>query len=79
MHLEKFIHSTNGRYLMSVILGIGIACLFRETCKGPKCEILKAPKLTDIKDKIYKFNNECYKITENSIKCDDERRTIPFS
>ncbi len=79
MYLDKFVHSTRGKYLMSILLGVGIACLFRAVCKGPNCNILKAPKLEDIDDKVYKFDNKCYQLTRNSINCQPARKTVSFS
>ncbi len=37
MHLSKFFHTTTGKYLMSIILGLGLASLFRKVCKDKNC------------------------------------------
>ena len=37
--------------LMSVILGLGIASLFREVCKNKRCIEFHAPPLEELKDK----------------------------
>lgn len=79
MYLDKFVHSTHGKYLMSILLGIGVACLFRAVCKGPNCKILKAPKLEDIDQKVYKFDNKCYQLNRNAINCQSARKTVYFS
>ena len=39
LHLAKFIHSTEGKYLMSILLGFGLATFFRATCQGTDCVI----------------------------------------
>ena len=33
MHLGKFVHTETGKYLMSILLGFGLASLFRTVCK----------------------------------------------
>ncbi len=33
MHLEKFVHTDTGKIIMSVLLGFGLASLFRKVCK----------------------------------------------
>ena len=54
INIKKFLHTTTGKYLMSIILGFGLASLFREVCKGKNCLIFHAPPLDEIEDKIYK-------------------------
>ena len=53
MNLSKFIHTTTGGYLSSVILGIGLSCLFRKLCKNGDCIVYKAPPSTDILGNIF--------------------------
>jgi hypothetical protein len=79
MYLEKFVQSQTGRYLMSILLGVGLATMFREVCKGRNCKIIKAPPLEEIEDKIYKFDNKCYKINKQAIKCDTKKNTVVFA
>jgi hypothetical protein len=76
MHLEKFVHEGNGRIIMSVLLGIGLATLFREACKGDNCVIKYAPPLEEIEDKIYKFDKKCFNIEKQSVLCDKTKNEI---
>ena len=43
--------------IISIILGFGLATLFRKVCRGKDCVIIKGPKLSSVKDKIFKFVN----------------------
>jgi hypothetical protein len=65
----NFLKSYIGRIIISIIWGFGLATLFRKSCKGKRCIILKAPLPDEIKKNIYKFNKKCYKFTPNNIKC----------
>jgi hypothetical protein len=76
MYLDKFINSKEGKYLMSIILGLGLSSLFRTICKGTKCNIIKAPPMEEIDGQIYKFDGKCYEIQTNPIKCDSKRKTL---
>jgi hypothetical protein len=76
MHLDKFIHSQPGKYLMSILLGLGLATLFRSICKGRRCNVIKAPPMEEIDGQIYKFNEKCYEIKPNSITCDSKRQIL---
>jgi hypothetical protein len=76
MHLERFVHSSTGRIIMSILLGIGLATLFRTVCKGKKCRIVTAPPIEELDDQIYKFDEKCYKLERNAIECDKSRQTV---
>ena len=77
-YLGKFVHTQNGKIIMSIILGFGLASLFRTVCKGRNCLMFHAPPLDDFKDKIYKSNNKCFKYTPVSTKCSLNVKTITF-
>jgi len=79
MNLTKFVHSETGKCLMSVILGLGLATLFRATCKGTNCVVYHAPPMDEIDNKIYKYDNKCYKYTQSPVKCDPSKQTIEFA
>jgi len=79
MHLYKFVKSNSGKYIMSIILGIGLATFFRSVCKGKDCFIYQAPPLDEIDDKIYKFDGKCYKFQSINKKCDSNKRIVKFA
>uniref|UniRef100_A0A6C0I8B3 Uncharacterized protein n=1 Tax=viral metagenome TaxID=1070528 RepID=A0A6C0I8B3_9ZZZZ len=79
MYLSKFVHSETGRYLMSVILGLGLATFFRQICSGKKCVVSKAPPLEEIEDKIYKFDGKCYKMEKNVENCTKGKKIVAFA
>ena len=78
MHLSKFIHTSTGKLLTSIILGFGFASLFRKICKGKNCIIYHAPPLEETKDKTFKYDNKCYQFTTNNIVCDKTKNIIEF-
>ena len=78
MYLGKFVHTETGKIIMSVLLGFGLASLFRTVCKDKDCLIFHAPPLDNFKDKIYKTGNKCYKYNPFATKCRDNTKTIDF-
>ena len=79
MHLGKFVHTETGKYLMSMLLGFGLASLFRTVCKDKQCLIFSAPHLEKIQNKIHKFNNKCYTYVPESTKCSVDKKIINFA
>jgi hypothetical protein len=78
LHLGKFVHSERGKIIMSILLGLGLATLFRTVCKDNDCIVFHAPPLDDFKDKIYKNNDKCVKYVPVATKCSLNAKTITF-
>ena len=78
IHLGKFVHTETGKKIMSILLGFGLASLFRTVCKGNNCVAFHAPPLDDFKDKIYKNNQKCVKYVPVSTKCSLNSKIISF-
>jgi hypothetical protein len=76
MYLTKFVHTKSGKILMSVILGFGLATLFRTVCKDKNCIVFKAPPMDEIDDKVYKFEGKCYKYKTTATKCDANKKNV---
>lgn len=78
IHFEKFVHTQNGKIIMSIILGFGLASLFRTVCKDKDCLIFHAPPMESIKDKIFKNGKKCVKYNPIPTRCSLGSKTIDF-
>jgi len=78
IYLGKFVHTETGKTIMSILLGFGLASLFRTVCKDHNCLIFHAPPLDNFKDKIYKNNDKCVKYKPVATKCSLNAKTITF-
>jgi hypothetical protein len=78
INLGKFVHTETGKVIMSLLLGFGLASLFRTVCKDKNCLTFHAPPLEEIKDKIYKENEKCVKYNFIPTKCNAHIKTIDF-
>jgi len=67
--VDDFTNTTQGRIIISIIWGLGLATLFRKACKGRNCIVIKAPDPDNIKNKIYAFQNKCYKFYPEITSC----------
>ena len=79
VNFGKFVHTETGKILMSILLGFGLASLFRNICKGKNCLIFHAPSLDDFKDKIYiGSSGKCVKYKPVASKCNSKFKIIDF-
>jgi hypothetical protein len=78
-NITKFIHSNTGKKIMSILLGFGLASLFRSVCKNKECLAFYAPPLEQITNKIYKKDNgKCIRYKEVSTSCNSNAKIINF-
>jgi len=76
---KRLLNTEMGRFFISVLLGLGVATLFRQVCTGDKCITFNGPVISDIDDKIFKSDGKCYKYTTESAKCNPAKRLIGVS
>lgn len=79
MNLRRLINSDIGRIIISILLGLGLATLFRKVCNDRNCLVFKAPNLKKIKNQIFKFKNKCYTFNEEIEHCSDNKKVVQFA
>ena len=55
MEFKRILKSEYGIKLLSIVLGLGLATLFRKVCKGRNCMVFKGPPMEKVKNTIYKI------------------------
>ena len=69
-HLYK---TKTGRYIISIILGLGIAALFRKVCNDRDCLVIQGPPIEDVESQIHSFDGRCYKYKAKSTSCNKKK------
>ena len=69
MLMKKVMTDNGGSILISVLLGLGLAAVFKRVCHGDGCVVIKSPNMSEIKKHVYKIDSDCYKYTPESIPC----------
>ena len=54
MKIKQIINSSEGKYIISIILGLGLATMFRQVCNNKTCIELRAVGEKKIKNKVYR-------------------------
>ena len=76
MNLNRLLNTNTGRFFISVLLGLGFATLFRTTCTGDKCITFNGPVISEIDEKVYKYEDKCYIYNTAAAKCDTLKRIV---
>ena len=76
MYLRRLIYSDVGKYVISILLGLGLATLFRKVCNDRSCLVFHAPHIDKIRGQVFNFDGKCYTFEEKAERCDQKRKIL---
>ena len=79
MSFMKLFRSERGSYIISIILGLGLATFFKRACAGRNCIIFRGGPMSQIKGKTYQYGKKCYVFEEEAQRCNKSKRIIEFA
>ena len=79
MYIRRLLNGAFGRGIISILLGLGLATLFRKVCKDRNCLIFKAPGIDKIENQIFEFDDKCYKFNPKSESCTKAKKSVEFA
>jgi len=79
MNLKRLLHTKMGVTMISILLGFGLATLFRKVCTDKSCIKFNGPIIGDVVGKVYKHGEKCYKYDIAPIPCDRTKQSIDIS
>lgn len=71
-NFTRMMHTAYGQLLISVVLGVGLASLFRKTCTEKGCYKFIAPKVSETENNIYLHDGHCYKFKTQTKPCGEK-------
>tara|TARA_B100001093_G_scaffold512387_1_gene582138 strand:- start:755 stop:1024 length:270 start_codon:yes stop_codon:yes gene_type:complete len=80
--IKNILYTERGKIILSIILGLGLATLFRKFCEGKNCYSFIGPEQKNVTNQIYSFdskNNTCYTMKEKNIKCGNKEQSLYFA
>lgn len=69
LDFKKAMNSEKGVLLFSIILGLGVAGLFKMSCDSRSCLIYRGPDFQNKRQ--IKVNDKCYNVSEEIINCEE--------
>jgi hypothetical protein len=79
MNVKRLINSTFGKIILSILLALGLASLFRKVCNDKNCVVFNGPVITEVDGKILKHGEKCYKYSMEADKCDSTKRVVDIA
>lgn len=73
-NISAAMHTKLGQTIVAIILGIGLASLFRKTCSKSDCYDFKAPPTKEILNTAYQYGDGCYEFTTETKKCSSSKQ-----
>ena len=73
------LYTPSGKYVISILLGVGLASLFRKACKDRNCMVFHAPPFEEVTKNVYQHNNKCYTFKDKTIDCASAPQRIGFA
>lgn len=76
MNIQRLLSSYIGRLMISILLGLGLATMFRKACSDGSCIEFNGPVIDEVNGKTYQFGDLCYNYELVPTKCDNIRKTV---
>jgi hypothetical protein len=72
MYFLELIKTSGGKIMFSIILGLGLACIFYKTATYKNNIHFTGPIVSEMNGSIFKHGEKCYIHNSNTAKCNTE-------
>lgn len=79
MNFKRLLYSPIGITMISILLGLGLASLFRKICTDKNCIKFSGPVIQDVEGKVFKYDDKCYKYELQPSRCNPDKKTIEIA
>jgi hypothetical protein len=73
MNFKRLLYTDFGKICISIILGLGLASLFRKVCKDKNCIVFNGPIISEVNNKVFKHDDDCYQYEIETTHCDSTK------
>lgn len=78
MNIRRLLYGEYSKIIISIILGFGLATLFRFSCDSMECLKFVGPHPSILKTKVFKYDDGCMKLKHKTVKCKDGMKRVRF-
>lgn len=74
--MEDVVKSRGGGIMVSVVLGLGLATVFRRACVGGSCYVVRGPAVDHVTGHVWQVDDKCYRYVPEPAECDGTESNI---
>lgn len=74
--VARLLYTRMGQAFISALFGLAIAFMFQRVCKDRKCIIIRAPPMSEVKDKVFDTGNGCYTYQPIIVPCEEDEAPL---
>lgn len=67
--LRKMMNRKESAMIVSALIGLGLAAMFRKSCNGRSCVVYSTPNLSEVEGKVFGWEDKCYSYTPKDGDC----------
>ena len=79
INFKRLLYNPVGKIFVSILLGLGLATLFRKACNNRNCLIFNAPSIKKIKNQVFQYGDKCYKFQPKAESCKLNKKIVHFA
>jgi len=79
MNFRRLLNTALGKVFISILLGLGLATLFRKVCTDKNCISFNGPVISEVDGKIYQYGEKCYKYVAKAASCDSTKKIVDIA
>ena len=76
MNFKRLLTTPMGQIFLSIVMGLGLASLFRKVCTDKNCIVFQGPIIADFEANTYKQGDTCYQYSTTVEKCDSSKKIV---
>lgn len=74
MVITDLLNHPIGNILISALLGLGLAAMFKKVCNDGHCLVIKGPQFEQIEGKTFIFEDKCYQYKPKAVECSNKKK-----
>jgi len=76
MYIRRLLYNPYSSIIISMLLGFGLATLFRKSCSLKGCYVFKGPPINNIEGQTFQTGDKCYTYKYSHHNCNENSRKI---
>lgn len=69
-YMSAVVKTSGGGILISALLGLGLATVFRRACVGGACYVVHGPSIDHVTGHVWRVDSRCFMYTPEPAQCD---------